>query len=259
MTAELKSATVGQTLVLTLRNPHRHNTLGPEIYSAGVEALNVAERGNEVRSVVLTGEGSMFSAGGDLNRLKSNRTMEPGVQAASIDALHNWIETIRAFPKPIVAAVEGAAAGAGFSLALACDFIIASRSARFSLAYSRVGLSPDGGATWALGRALPPMLAAEWLMLGEAVTAERLYSLGMVNRLSEPGSALADALKFCGELNARAPNVLASIKELVSQASSQELHAQLASEHRHFTTNLRHPNAGEGIDAFLHKRPAHFQ
>lgn len=259
MAAEITSATVGQTLVLTLSNPHRHNALGPEIYSAGVEALNGAERGGDVRSVVLTGEGAMFSAGGDLNRLKANRTLAPSVQAASIDALHNWIETISAFPKPIVAAVEGAAAGAGFSLALACDFIIASRSARFSLAYSRVGLSPDGGASWALARSLPPALAAEWLMLGEPISAEKLHGLGMVNRLSEPGSALKDALNFCGALNARAPNVLASIKELVKTADSQELHAQLAAEQTHFVRNLQHPNAGEGINAFLEKRSPQFR
>lgn len=259
MAAELTSTSAGQTLVLTLRNPHRRNALSPEIYSAGIEALNGAERGNDVRSVVLTGEGAMFSAGGDLNRLQTNRALDPEVQAASIDALHNWIETIGAFPKPIIAAVEGAAAGAGFSLALACDFIVASRSARFSLAYTRVGLSPDGGASWVLARALPPALVAEWLMLGEPVSADRLHALGMVNRLSEPGNALAEALKFCGELNTKAPNVLASVKELVRQAPSQELHAQLASERSHFLRNLQHPNAGEGIDAFLQKRPPHFR
>lgn len=259
MAAAITSTTEGQTLVLTLSNPHRHNALGPEIYSAGIEALNGAERGGDVRSVVLTGEGAMFSAGGDLNRLKANRALESSVQAASIDALHNWIETISAFPKPIVAAVEGAAAGAGFSLALACDFIVASRSARFSLAYTRVGLSPDGGASWALARTLPPTLAAEWLMLGEPISAERLHALGIVNRLSEPGSALADALQFCNALNAKAPNVLASVKELVRQAPSQELHLQLAAEQKHFVQNLQHANAEEGITAFLEKRGPQFR
>lgn len=259
MAAELSSTTEGHTLVLTLRNPHRHNALDPEIYSAGVEALNGAERGEEIRSVILTGEGATFSAGGDLNRLLANRAREPQLQAASIDALHNWIETISAFPKPVVAAVEGIAAGAGFSLALACDFVVASRSARFSLAYTRVGLSPDGGATWALARALPPALAAEWLMLGESVSAERLHALGFVNRLSDPGSALADALKLCSTLNDKAPNVLASIKELVRQASTQTLHTQLAAEQKHFVQNLQHANAGEGIHAFLEKRPPRFR
>ena len=259
MVAELNSTTAGQTLVLTLRNPHRHNVLDPEIYSAGIEALNGAERGSDIRSVVLTGAGTLFSAGDDLHRLKANRALEPGVQAASIDALHNWIETINAFPKPVVAAVEGTAAGAGFSLALACDFIVASRSARFSLAYTHVGLSPDGGASWALARALPPTLAAEWLMLGEPISAERLHAVGMVNRLSEPGSALADALAFCSALNTKAPNVLASVKELVQQAPSQALHQQLAAEQQHFVQNLHHANAGEGIDAFLEKRAPQFR
>lgn len=259
MAAELTSTTQGQTLILTLRNPHRHNALGPDIYSAGIEALNGAERGDEVRSVVLTGDGAVFSAGGDLNRLKTNRALDPSVPTASVEALHAWIETISAFPKPIVAAVEGAAAGAGFSLALACDFIVASRSARFSLAYTRVGLSPDGGASWALARALPLTLAAEWLMLGEPISAARLHSLGMVNRLSEPGSALSDALEFCSALNAKAPNVIASIKDLVRQAPSQELHMQLAAEQKHFVRNLQHANAGEGIEAFLEKRAPKFR
>lgn len=259
MAAELTSSTAGQTLVLTLHNPHRHNVLGPEIYSAGVEALNGAERGSDIRSVVFTGAGALFSADGDLQRLQADRALDPGVQAASIDALHNWIETIHAFPKPVVAAVEGTAAGAGCSLALACDFIVASRSARFSLAFTRVALSPLGGVSWALSRCLPAALVAEWLMLGEPISAERLHHLGMVNRLSETGGALADALKFCNALNAQASNALASIKELVQQAGNQTLHAQLAAEQAHFLRSLQHPNADEGIDAFLEKRTPHFR
>lgn len=258
MAAELTSHTDGQTLVLTLRNPGQHNTLGPEIYAAGIEALNGAERSADVRSVVLTGADGLFSAGGNLLRLQGNRALAPEVQAASIDALHDWIETLRAYPKPVVAAVEGVAAGAGFSLVLACDFVVASRSARFSLAYSRVGLSPDGGASWALAKTMPRTLAAEWLMLGDVIPAERLHALGLVNRLAEPGAALAGALDLCGALNARAPNVLASVKELLAEASVQDLHTHLREERKHFVANLQHPNAGEGLAAFLDKRAPRF-
>ena len=259
MAAELTSRTEGQTLVLTLNHPGQLNTLSPDMYAAGIEALNGAERSAEVRSVVLTGADGLFSAGGDLARLRANRKYPPAVQAASIDALHDWIETIRAYPKPIVAAVEGAAAGAGFSLVLACDFAVASRSARFSLAYSRVGLSPDGGASWALAHAVPRALAAQWLMLGETVSAERLHALGLINRLTEPGAALAGALDLCAGLNAHAPNVLASVKELLSEAVGSDLHAQLARERRHFVENLHHENAGEGIAAFFDKRAPLFR
>src|SRR5690349_5155561 len=97
-------------MVLTISNPEHRNALGPEIYAAGVEALIAADSNPEVRSVVLTGEGSTFCAGGNLQRLLENRQKPPEVQAKSIEGLHNWIEAIRSFPKPVIAAVEGAAA-----------------------------------------------------------------------------------------------------------------------------------------------------
>jgi len=153
MTATLKSQCHGSTLVLTIHNPEHRNALGPEIYVAGIEALIAAERNADVRSVIITGEGGTFCAGGNLQRLLANRQQPPEVQAESIEALHSWIEAVRSFPKPVVAAVEGACAGAGFSLALACDLVVAARNAVFVMAYVNVGLSPDGGATWQLLRA----------------------------------------------------------------------------------------------------------
>ena len=148
MPAELQSTSQGQTLILTLRNPERRNAIDPVMYAAGVEALGVAESSPDIRSVVITGSDGMFCSGGNLQRLLANRQQPPEVQAQSIEGLHNWIETIRTYPKPVIAAVEGAAAGAGFSLALACDFIVAARNAVFVMAYSNVALSPDGGASW---------------------------------------------------------------------------------------------------------------
>jgi enoyl-CoA hydratase/carnithine racemase len=241
-------------MVLTLSNPGHRNALGPEMYAAGIEALNAAENNPEVRSVVITGEGALFCAGGDLRRLQANRQQEPAVQAQSIESLHNWIETIRTFPKPVIAAVEGAAAGAGFSLALACDFIVAASDAVFVMAYSNVALSPDGGASWSLARALPRQLASELLMAGERIHAPRLHALGLVNRLSEPGHAMDEALGLAEQLNARAPNALASIKELLNEAPQASLTQQLAQERSHFVRNLHHPNAGRGITAFLAKQ-----
>src|SRR4051812_14101662 len=192
MAAELKSASEGRTMVLTISNPEHRNALGPEIYAAGVEALNAADSNPEVRSVVITGAGSTFCAGGNLQRLLENRARPPEVQRASIEGLHGWIEAIQSFPKPVIAAVEGAAAGAGFSLALACDFIVAADNAVFVMAYSSVALSPDGGGTWSLARALPRQLVSELLMCGERISAQRLQALGVVNRLSAAGGALVD-------------------------------------------------------------------
>jgi enoyl-CoA hydratase/carnithine racemase len=259
MTAELRSTSEGLTMVLTICNPEHRNALGPEIYAAGVEALNVAESSPEVRSVVIAGEGAVFSAGGNLQRLQANRQLPPDVQARSIEGLHNWIEAIRTFPKPVIGAVEGPAAGAGFSLALACDFIVAARDAVFVMAYSNIALSPDGGGSWSLSRALPRQLVTELLMCGERISAERLHQLGLVNRLTESGNALQGAFELAERLNARAPNALASIKELVSEAATSTLSRHLSMERDHFVRNLHHVNAGIGINAFLQKKPPRFE
>lgn len=253
MTARLISSSEGQTMVLTLSNPEHRNALGPEMYAAGVEALNAAETNPDVRSVVITGEGGVFSAGGNLQRLLNNRQQAPEVQAQSIEGLHSWIEAIRTFPKPVIAAVEGPAAGAGFSLALACDLIVSAANSVFVMAYTSVALSPDGGGSWSLSRLMPRQLATELLMCGERIGAERLHQMGVVGRITEPGHALAEALAWASKLNARAPNALASVKELLNEADGSTLNAQLARERDHFVKNLHHANGGIGIGAFLSK------
>ena len=174
-------------------------------------------------SVVIVGEGAWFSAGGSLQRLRG----QPRARARGAGRKHRGaaqlIDSIRTFPKPVIAAVEGAAAGAGFSLALACDFVVAARDAFFAASYSNVALSPDGGLSWHLARALPRQLASEWLMGGERIGAPRLHALGLVNELAESGQALATALALAERLNARAPNALASIKELLGEARGASL------------------------------------
>ena len=254
MPAEIKSTSQGQTLVLTLSNPERRNALDPAMYAAGVEALGVAESNPDIRSVVITGAGGMFCSGGNLQRLLANRQAPTDVQAQSIEGLHSWIETIRTYPKPVIAAVEGAAAGAGFSLALACDFIVAARNAVFVMAYSNIALSPDGGASWSLSQALPRQVATEILMCGDRVSAERLHALGVINRIAESGSTLDVAYALAEQLNSRAPNALASIKELLNDAPHATLTHHLGQERNHFVKSLHHPNGAAGILAFLEKR-----
>lgn len=249
---------MGQTLVLKISHPERRNALSPSMYAAGVELLNTAADNPEVRSVVLCGDGADFCAGGNLHRLLANTTKPREVAEASVTALHAWAEAVNTFPKPIVAAVEGACAGAGFSLALACDLIVAAQDAKFVMAYSNVGLSPDGGATHALARALPRQAALDIFWLGEPQTAERLHALGVVSRVVAHGQALEVALALCAKLNARAANAVARIKELVNDAPVHSLPQQLAAEQAAFVDNLLHPNGQEGIGAFLGKRPANY-
>lgn len=259
MAAALKSASESGTLVLTISNPEHHNALGPEIYVAGVEALNAAENNPDVHSVILTGEGRIFSAGGNLHRLQQARAGQLEAQRQAVDSLHSWIDSIRTFPKPVIAAVEGPAAGAGFALALACDLIVASEAAFFSMAYAKVGLSPDGGASWHLARALPRALASDALMRGTRLSAQQLAQHGLVNQVAAEGAALGTALQLAADLNARAGNVLASVKELIQHAELHGLPAHLTEEREHFMRNLVHANAGEGISAFLDKREPRFR
>ncbi len=260
MSAAIQTHSHGATLVLTIRNPQQRNALGPEIYAAGIEVLNAADGNPEVRSIVITGEGAHFCAGGNLQRLQGNRQQPPEVQTQAIEqGLHSWIEVIHTLSKPVVAAVEGSAAGAGFSLALACDFIVAAQDSVFVMAYSRVGLSPDGGGSWQLTRQMPRALAMELLMLGERLSPDRLHALGLVNQVCPSGQSLDRALALAERLNAGAPNALASIKELVNDAPRHSLSEHLRAERDHFVRNLHHANGGEGIQAFMDKRAPRFR
>jgi enoyl-CoA hydratase/carnithine racemase len=259
MTAQIKSTTQGRTMVLTLSNPDMRNALGLDLFAAGIEALNVAESNPDVRSVVINGDGAHFSAGGDLHRLKNNRQLAPSVQGANLDGLHSWIETIQAFPKPVIAAVEGAAAGGGFSLCLACDFIVAASNAEFVMSYTHIGLTPDGGASWTLIRSMPRQLVNALLMAGERISAQRLHELGVVNQLSQPWNAMADALLLAEHLNRKAPNVMSGLKELLRESTTRSLPEQLALEKAQFLQNLHHTNAGRGIEAFLTKTVPDFE
>jgi enoyl-CoA hydratase/carnithine racemase len=258
MPAQLKSSTHGATLILTLSNPEFRNALGPDIYASGTEALIAAESNPDIKSVIITGEGEHFCAGGNLNRLLENRRRPPEVQAQSIEGLHGWMQAIRTFPKPVIAAVEGACAGAGFSLVLMCDLVVAARNSVFVLAYSNVGLSTDGGATFSLARALPRPLATEILMLGGKVSPELLLNQGLINQLTDPGQALTQALNWAERLNSRPSNVLASLKELLADGLTQSMIQQLDAERDHFVRNLHHPNAELGMRAFLDKKPPNY-
>jgi enoyl-CoA hydratase/carnithine racemase len=265
MTAQLltdRDGANGEVMRITLHNPEGYQTLSPEVYAAGVELFTTAERDASIRAVILTGSSTMFCAGGNLKRLNTVRQMGAegkAQQAAAVDQLASWIDAIRLCPKPVIAAIEGAAAGAGLSLALACDFIIAARQTKFVMAYVNSALSPDGGGTWQLMHALPRALASEAALLGKPLQAERLLALGVINEICEPGNALAHAQQWANELCTKPANAMASIKEQLCEAQDQSLAAQFTLEREHFVYNLFHANAGEGIHAFLEKRKPRFE
>jgi len=259
MSSELKTARHRSTLVLTISEPATRNTLSEQLIAAGVEALNVAESNNEIRAVVLQGEGAHFCAGGNLRGLAQRRHSGPHAQVQMLEHLNRWIEALRAFPKPVIAAVEGAAAGTGFSLALACDLIVAAEDASFVLSDARVGLTPDGGATWHLARALPQQLVRQAVWLAEPLSARQLQAHGLVNSVTDTGHALGEALAIADRLGEMAPNAVSSAKELTQAALTADLAQQLASERNHFVENLFHANAAEGLQAFFEKRTPRFR
>ena len=259
MSSELLTERHGPVLVLTISDPATRNTLSRQVIAAGIEALGVAEADTSLRCVILRGDGPHFCAGGNLQGLMERRAAGPAAQRQMLDHLHQLIEALRVFTKPVIACVEGASAGAGFSLALACDLIVAADDARFILSYGRIGLSPDGGATWSLAQALPRALVQKLVWLGEPVSAQQLQAWGLVGWLAGSGQAFSEALRVAQRLSEMAPNALTSAKELVQQAGTQTLTQQLGAERDHFITNLFHANAAEGLQAFIDKRPPAFR
>lgn len=258
MEGELLKEKRGRLLLLTINNPAARNALGPAIYLKGSEALREAADEPAVGAIIITGAEGNFSSGGNLNRIRANREKPQSVTHDGIGGLHEWIRVIRACPKPVIAAVEGTAAGAGFSLALACDLMVAAEDARFVAAHIKVGISPDGGISGSLSRSLPPQMLAEMLLEGNPVEAERLSRFGIVNRLCGKGEALAIALEWGKKLASGPPQAMGRIKLLVESAYSNDLSTQLDLEQQLAVEGIFHEECGEGVAAFFEKRPPVF-
>lgn len=252
--AALLSERHGRVLQLLISNPTARNALSPDMYATARQALREASEDADIGAVVIAGDGPTFCAGGNLHRLLANRSQPLSVQRDSIEALHGWVRALQACDKPVIAAVEGAAAGAGCSIALACDLIVAASDARFVLSYVKVGLSPDGGATWAAMRLLPTQTAMQLLVEGDALPAARLHALGVVNALVDPGRALQEAMQRAARLAEGPSRTIARIKRLARAARFNELAQQLDLERDGFVDALHAAEAAEGIAAFLEKR-----
>jgi enoyl-CoA hydratase/carnithine racemase len=204
--------------------------------------------------LILTGAGGHFCGGGDLQRLTHNRQHDLPKLAENIDAFHQWIEALRSFPKPVIAAVEGVAAGGGLSLVLACDLVVVAENARFITAYSQVGLSPDGGASWHLARLLGRGPALQLLWQNTPISAQQMAQWGVAHQVAPAGTVLQQALDWADQLAQIPPGVLTSVKELVNEAPGHTLKQQLDAEKQHFIVNLCRPEAGQAIEKFLSRK-----
>ncbi len=260
MPSELHAERREGTLVLTISDPATRNSLSKQVFLAGVEALNVAESDDSIRCIVLRGDGDHFCSGGDLHQLKATHGAgDPQAQDRLLQHFHEFIEVLRVFPKPVIASVEGPAAGGGFSLALACDLIVAAESATFVVPQGGIGLSPEGGVTWQLMQRLPRQLALQMIWLAEPCSAQTLHAHGVVNWLAGTGQALNVALDVAARLAGCAPNAVASVKELVNQWPQNTLVQQMDLERAHFLGSLFHANGGEGLHSSAEKRAPRFE
>jgi enoyl-CoA hydratase/carnithine racemase len=248
----------GAVLVLVHNNPATRNALSPEFYLAATQALIDAEADPTIGAIVLTGAGGFFCAGGNLNQLATRRDLSPDERRTKLDLLHHFVRRLRDTAKPIIASVEGGAAGAGLSIALACDLLVSSREAFYSVAYIKVGLTPDGGATAFLSEFVSRQLLTELCLTGDRLTAERLTALGAINRLVDAGQADATAIALGAQLAEGPARATARIKALCRGAHARSLDDQLDLEAEAMVESQGDDEAAEGIGAFLQKRKPDF-
>ncbi|MDK3018986.1 oxepin-CoA hydrolase, alternative type [Pseudodonghicola flavimaris] len=243
----------GDRLVVLNGNAARRGALTPEFLDAITAAAEQA-LAPRIKAVILSSEGPFFCAGGDLNVLITRQGLAEDDRRAQIDRLHARIRAIRTCPVPVIAAIEGGAAGAGLSIALACDLIVAAEDAKFTAAYVKAGLVPDGGLTAALARILPRPLSMEMCLLGRPVTAARMAALGAVNLLTAPGGAEAGAMELADALAKGPRNTQGVIRSMVARAYDTTEAEQLDIERDAMGRATGSADAAEGIAAFLEKR-----
>ena len=247
---------LGDRLVVVNANTARRNALSDEFYTVLADALNLAGE-PRITSVTLWGEG-FFCSGGDLNMLATRRDLPEDQRKARIEALHDLVRAIRACPKPVIAAVEGGAAGAGASIAFACDFIVAAKGSKFTAAYVKAGLVPDGGLSASLSALLPRAFVSQMLILGEPVLAERLVELAAINIVAEPGEARAEAMVLADRVAQGPTETQGKIKAMIGTAPDSSFEAQLNVERDAMAAAVVAPEAEEGINSFLNKRQPDF-
>jgi len=242
---------------ITLNRPDSANglnaALGRDLYAAALRC----DREGGPRVVILTGTGRFFCAGGDLKEMASADDPRATVKALA-DDLHRAIAVFRGMDAPLIIAVNGMAAGAGFSLAMTGDIVVAAQSARFLMAYTEAGLSPDGAATWTLPRLVGVRRAAELIFLNRQLTAAEAVDWGLVTR-AVPDDALTETAREMAATLARGARAsLARTKALLGASFAHDLEAQMEAEARGISTLAGSPDGREGVSAFLEKRTPDF-
>jgi enoyl-CoA hydratase/carnithine racemase len=242
---------------ITLNRPDKLNAFTGTMREDLLAALRACEDDTGVRVVVLTGAGRAFCAGGDVEFMSGlQKSGDVESFRKLLDAGRDVILQIATMNKPVIAAINGVAAGAGCNLALACDYRIASEQAKLSESFVRIGLHPDWGGTWLLPRLVGRSKAMEILMTGRMVDAAEALAIGMVDRVVSELMAAVDEL--ARSLAAAPPLALAGIKRALLASESNDLRAQIDLESEYQLVCFRSEDAAEGMTAFFEKRPPRF-
>lgn len=259
MDAFIVSTVEQGVMTLTLNRPARLNSFNDEMHQQLAECLTQAERDDSVRCLLLTGAGRGFCAGQDLNDRNVDPSGPPPDLGYSVERFYNpLVRRLAALPKPVIAAVNGVAAGAGATLALGCDMVIAARSAKFVMAFSKLGLVPDCGGSWYLPRVAGRARAMGLALLGDQLSAEQAYQWGIIWQVVDDSELADTSLQLARQLALQPTFGLGLIKKALLAAETNTLDQQLTLERDYQRLAGRSDDYREGVSAFLAKRTPHF-
>jgi 2-(1,2-epoxy-1,2-dihydrophenyl)acetyl-CoA isomerase len=252
----------GGLAVITLNRAKALNALDEALAEALLDAMVACDQDPEVRAVMLTGAGAAFCSGGDIRAMAANLDA-PGGSGGFLKKLtvyfHGAIATMARMRKPVIAAVNGAAAGGGFSLALSCDLLVAAESATFTLAYTKIGVAPDGSSTFFLPRVVGSKRALDLIARNPVLSAAEAKDLGIVAEVFPDPDFAAQARAFAAGLGLEATRALGEAKQLLNMSPGTTLETQMEYERRAISACAGSADFREGIGAFLAKRKPHFK
>jgi 2-(1,2-epoxy-1,2-dihydrophenyl)acetyl-CoA isomerase len=253
------SETIAGVARVTLNRPEKLNTFNPETHAALLRALESAEGNPAVRVVVITGAGRGFCAGQDLSDRYVSASDAPVDLGYTLETFYKPLVTkISSLRVPVIAAVNGVAAGAGLSLALACDLVVATQSANFMMAFSKIGLIPDAGSTYFLPRALGTPLALGFALTGDKMPASQAQQLGLIWKCVPDDFFLAEVNQLAAQIAALPPLAMTQIKQVIRSAAQRDLPQSLMHEAGVQRTLGRSNDYREGVAAFMEKRVPQF-
>lgn len=248
----------GAAAILTLNRPEKLNALDEALMAALDHATREVAEDAGIRAVMIRGAGRAFMAGGDVAFFHENRDTLAARFAGMGQSFHRSVKRLRTMDKPVLACVQGAVAGGGLSVMLACDLAIASADAQLSLAYANIGTSPDGGSSFSLPRIVGLRKALELAFLGERIPAAEALRLGLVNWVVEPAELEPRALALLDRLAAGPTFALARTKALLNETWERPFEAQLDAELAAFSRCVATADFAEGTAAFVGKRKPGF-